>query len=34
VLFGVAIGHADDAAPANRCRTTRAPIEANVTFVA
>lgn len=31
LLFGIAIGHAADA-PANACRTTRAPIEANVTF--
>lgn len=34
VLFGVALGLADDAAPANACRTTRAPLDANVTFVA
>jgi len=34
ILFGLALGHADDAAPANRCRTTRAPVEANVAFVA
>ncbi|MBX3154386.1 MAG: nitroreductase family protein [Deltaproteobacteria bacterium] len=33
VLFGLAFGYADDAAPANTCRTSRAPIEANVTFV-
>ena len=32
ILFGLALGHADDAAAANRCRTTREPIEANVTF--
>lgn len=32
ILFGLALGHADEAAPANRCRTTREPIEANVTF--
>jgi nitroreductase len=32
ILFGLALGHADDAAPANRCRTTREPVEANVTF--
>lgn len=32
VLFGLALGHADDAAPANRCRTTREPVEANVVF--
>ena len=34
VLFGIAIGRADAAAPANRTRTTREPVEANVTFVA
>jgi nitroreductase len=33
VLFGLALGTADDAAPANACRTTRDPVEANVTFV-
>jgi nitroreductase len=33
VLFGIAIGHADPDAPANRTRTSRDPIEANVTFV-
>ena len=33
LLFGVALGHAADA-PANACRTTRAPLDANVTFVA
>ena len=33
VLFGLALGRADAAAPANRARTTRDPIEANVTFV-
>ena len=32
ILFGLALGHADDAAPANRCRTTREPVEANVVF--
>ncbi|MBK9035456.1 MAG: nitroreductase family protein [Myxococcales bacterium] len=32
LLFGVALGTAS-AAPANACRTTRAPIDANVTFV-
>lgn len=32
VLFGLAFGYADDTAPANTCRTSRAPIEANVTF--
>jgi len=34
VLFGIALGLADPAAPANRSRTTREPVEANVTFVA
>jgi len=33
VLFGIALGHADPNAPANRTRTTREPVEANVTFV-
>jgi nitroreductase len=33
VLFGIALGHGDPAAPANRTRTSREPIEANVTFV-
>jgi nitroreductase len=33
ILFGLAIGHADAAAPANRTRTTRQVVEANVTFV-
>ncbi|HEY5926117.1 MAG TPA: nitroreductase [Kofleriaceae bacterium] len=33
VLFGIALGRADVAAPANRTRTTREPVEANVTFV-
>jgi hypothetical protein len=33
VLFGVALGYADSSAPANRTRTTREPVEANVTFV-
>jgi nitroreductase len=32
ILFALALGHADDAAPANRCRTTRQPVEANVVF--
>jgi nitroreductase len=34
VLFGVALGLADPAVPANKTRTSREPIEANVTFVA
>ncbi len=33
VLFGVALGRADARAPANQCRTTREPVDANVTFV-
>jgi nitroreductase len=33
VLFGLVLGHADPAAPANECRTGRAPVTANVTFV-
>ncbi|HEY0253623.1 MAG TPA: nitroreductase [Kofleriaceae bacterium] len=32
ILFGIALGYADDAVPANRTRTTREPVEANVTF--
>jgi nitroreductase len=32
ILFGLALGHADLAAPANRTRTTREAVEANVTF--
>ena len=34
ILFGIALGHADGAAAANRCRTTREPVATNVTFVA
>jgi len=33
VLFGLVLGRADPEAPANACRTTREPIEANITFV-
>ena len=33
VLCGVALGHEDGAVAANRCRTARAPLDANVTFV-
>ncbi len=33
ILFGLVLGQADDAAPANTCRTTRAPVSANLTFV-
>lgn len=34
ILFGLALGRADDAVDANRCRTGREPVAANVTFVA
>jgi nitroreductase len=33
ILFGIALGRADAAAPANQSRTTREPIEESVTFV-
>ncbi|HWO23316.1 MAG TPA: nitroreductase [Kofleriaceae bacterium] len=33
ILFGIALGHADERAPANACRTTREPAAANVAFV-
>jgi len=33
ILFGMAFGHADEEAPANRCRTTREPASANVRVV-
>ncbi len=33
ILFGIALGHADEEAPANRCRTTREPAAANVKIV-
>jgi nitroreductase len=33
ILFGLVLGHADEAAPANACRTSREPLAANVTFV-
>ena len=33
VLFGLALGRADDAGPANACHTTRSPVDANVRFV-
>ncbi len=32
ILFGIALGHANAAAPANATRTTREPVESNVTF--
>jgi len=31
ILFGIALGHEDPSVPANATRTTRAPIESNVT---
>jgi len=33
ILFGVSLGYEDASVAANRCRTTRAPVEDNVTFV-
>jgi nitroreductase len=33
VLVGVALGYEDTNAEANRCKTTRAPLQSNVTFV-
>jgi nitroreductase len=33
VIAGIALGRADVDAPANRCHTPRAPLDANVTFV-
>jgi len=33
ILFGLVLGHADDTAPANTCRTSRDTVEANITFV-
>lgn len=33
ILFGLVLGHADDSAPANACRTTREPAAKNVAFV-
>jgi nitroreductase len=33
VLFGIAIGYEDGAAPANTCRTTRSPLAENVKFL-
>jgi nitroreductase len=32
ILFGLGLGYEDNAAPANACRTTRDPIDSNVTF--
>jgi hypothetical protein len=34
ILFGIALGRADEHAAANACRTTREPASANVAFVA
>ncbi len=34
ILFGLALGYADHAVPANRTRTARESVEANVTFCA
>jgi nitroreductase len=33
ILFGLALGHEDPSSPANRCRTTRDPVDNNVQFV-
>ncbi|MGE0546658.1 MAG: nitroreductase [Kofleriaceae bacterium] len=33
ILFGLVLGHGDDAAPANACRTEREPLDTSVTFV-
>ena len=33
ILFGLALGYADPAAPANQCRTSREPLAQTVTFV-
>jgi nitroreductase len=33
VLFGIGIGYEDTSAKANQCRTTRDPVENNITFV-
>jgi nitroreductase len=32
VMFGLALGYEDPDAAANKCRTTREPVDANVTF--
>lgn len=32
IVFGIAMGYEDEGAPANRTRTTREPLEANVVF--
>jgi nitroreductase len=33
ILFGLVLGYADHSSPTNTARTTREPIEANITFV-
>jgi nitroreductase len=33
ILFGIALGYEDPNVPANGCRTTRDPVDANVTFL-
>lgn len=33
ILFGLVLGHSDPTTPANACRTTREPLDANVIFV-
>ena len=33
ILFGLVLGHADEGAAANACRTSREPLSANVNFV-
>jgi nitroreductase len=33
ILFGLALGYPDESAPANQCRTTRDPVDSNVTFI-
>lgn len=33
ILFGLVLGHADEEAAANMCRTTREPVEKNICFV-
>ena len=33
ILFGLVLGHADEAAAPNQCRTTREPTSANITVV-
>ena len=33
ILFGLVLGHADESAAPNKCRTTREPTAANITVV-